>query len=428
MLNSFVAFTSQQKLFSEKHNILLAVSGGIDSVVMCELFHQSKIKFGIAHCNFQLRAKESDGDSAFVKKLGDKYKVDFFSKKFETNKFSERSGISIQMAARDLRYNWLEETRGKNGFDCIAVAHHKDDSIETFFINLLRGTGIAGLHGILPKQGNIVRPLLFATRQEIESFYKRNKLKHREDSSNQSDKYLRNKIRHRIIPELKKINPNIEEIISKDIERIKDVEQIYLETINAKKNEILKKENGRTLISVNKLKQLNSLKTYLFEFLREFNFSSPVIEDIIESFKKQSGKKFYSSTHQLVKDRENLIISERNENIKKLNLSFSVKDKNKNFKFPVNKNIACLDHDLLQLPLKKRIWKRGDSFHPLGMKGKKKLSDFLVDNKISITDKEKVQVLLSGNQIVWVIGMRIDDRFKVTEKTKKIHICELIEE
>lgn len=428
MLQKFIAYISKYNLFNSNDKILVAVSGGIDSVVMCELLYQAKVKFGIAHCNFQLRRKESDRDEVFVKKLAVHYKVDFFSQKFETAKFSAESGISIQMAARNLRFEWLQQTRKQNNYNCIAIAHHKDDSIETFFINLLRGTGIAGLHGILPKQNNIVRPLLFASRKEIESFYKKNKLTHREDSSNKSDKYLRNKIRHHIIPALKKINPNIEDIISKDIEKIKDTEHIYREAITEKKQKVIKKENGRALISIDELKRLNPVNTYLFEFLREYNFTSAVTKDIISSLKNQSGKNFYSSSHRLLKDRNYLIITNKKEDKPEIEVRFSVKKKTSEFKIPANKNIICLDYDLLKLPLTIRRWKPGDFFYPLGMKRKKKVSDFFIDNKIPLLDKERARVLVSGNDLVWIIGMRIDDRFKITDRTRKLYLCELIEE
>jgi tRNA(Ile)-lysidine synthase len=444
MLQSFTAFISQQDLFKKNDRILLAVSGGIDSVVMCELFHQARISFGIAHCNFQLRDKESDGDEAFVKNLAKKYKVDFNVKKFNTIEKAEKSSISIQMAARELRFKWLEEIRKKNGYNYIAIAHHKDDSVETFFINLLRGTGIAGLHGILPKQGFIIRPLLFADRNEIDLFYKKNKLKHREDSSNKSDKYLRNKIRQRIIPELKKINPNISDIISEDINRIRDVEQIYLEEIQKKKKEIVKIKNEGVILYISALKKLNPLKTYLFEFLRDYNFTGSVIEKIIKAFGSQSGKKFYSSTHQLIKDREKLIVIpfQKNESVLKaikikkeekeiihpVRLKFSLQTKNKNFKISGKQNSGYFDYTKLQFPLTIRKWERGDVFYPIGMKGKKKLSDFFIDNKLSLSEKENKWLLISGNEIVWVIGMRIDERFKITGNTSKVYVCELIEE
>ena len=227
MQKALLSFIQKEKLFNKTDKILLTVSGGIDSVVMCELFHKAGLKFGIAHCNFQLRAKESDADEFFVEELAEKYKVQFHSSAFDTSAFAKKNKQSIQVAARELRYQWFEEIRTQFDYKYIATAHHQDDSIETFFINLIRGTGISGLHGILPKQREIIRPLLFCTKNEIEIFSKKNKLKHREDRSNASDKYTRNKIRHKVIPVLKELNQNIENTIINDIERLKAVELIY---------------------------------------------------------------------------------------------------------------------------------------------------------------------------------------------------------
>lgn len=426
MLTAFKSYILKENLFSEKEKILLAVSGGIDSAVMCNLFYKAKLSFAIAHCNFQLRGEESNKDEAFVKSLAKKYDVPFYSTSFFTQQFSEQNKISIQMAARDLRYQWFEQIRKEGKFKFVAVAQHKDDSIETFFINLIRGTGISGLHGILPKQDKIIRPLLFATKNEIQIFSKANNIAYREDSSNLSDKYIRNKIRHHIIPVLKEINPNAEETITKDIERIRDVESIYLAFIENKRNELLKKEKKQVVISIESLTTLNPLKTYLYEFLKEYQFSPFVIDDIILSLNKQSGKEFHSPTHRLVKDRTQLIITKTGTKEKKINIKFTLKERTNSFKIPTISGIACLDYDLLKLPLKKRVWKEGDYFYPLGMKQKKKLSDFLIDNKVSLVDKENVDVLLSGTEIVWVVGMRIDNRFKISEKTKKVYVCELV--
>src|ERR1017187_10418267 len=232
MLHRLLDFIKKENLFLTKDKILVAVSGGIDSVVLCELFHQATIKFGIAHCNFKLRDKESDGDEIFVKALAKKYDVPFYSKSFDTALYSKENGISIQMAARDLRYSWFEEIRIKEKYQYIAVAHHQNDVVETVLMNLIKGTGIAGLHGILPKKDKIIRPLLFATREEIEAFAKENKLKFREDSSNQSDKYLRNKIRHQIIPVMKEINPSLESTFADNINRFKLAEALLNKRID----------------------------------------------------------------------------------------------------------------------------------------------------------------------------------------------------
>ncbi|MEO6883850.1 MAG: tRNA lysidine(34) synthetase TilS [Bacteroidia bacterium] len=441
MLQKFQQFISEKKLFDAHQKILLAVSGGVDSVVMCELFYRSKINFSIAHCNFNLRGKESEGDAQFVKKLAATYKVPFFVKLFDTKKYAHEKKISTQMAARDLRYSWFSEILQKEKLDGIAIAQHKSDEIETLFINLVRGTGIAGLHGILPKKEKIIRPLLFATRDEIEVFAKNEKIKFREDSSNNSDKYVRNKIRHKIIPILKEINPAAENSIVESIEKIRDTELIFQKYIAQKRNELLQYKKEITTISIEKLRKENPLKTIVYELLKEFHFNSETISGIIFSFDSSSGKTFFSSTHRLLKDRNTLIIepiasqkkalqknifsigkNQKTHSADKIKLVFS-KHENKNFEMDKSSRIACLDYDLLEFPLQLRKWEKGDFFYPLGMKSKKKLSDYFIDKKISIQEKEKIEVLLSGNgDIVWLVGQRIDERYKITATTKKNYI------
>ncbi|HVA98593.1 MAG TPA: tRNA lysidine(34) synthetase TilS, partial [Bacteroidia bacterium] len=412
MLQEFQQFISEKKLFEPSQKILLAISGGIDSVAMAELFYRSKINFSIAHCNFKLRGKESEADEKFVQKLAEKYKVSFFTKSFDTKKYALKNKISIQMAARELRYHWFSEIIIKEKFAAVSIAHHKSDEVETLLINLLRGTGIAGLHGILPKNGKIIRPLLFATRSEIEAFAKKNKIKFREDSSNKSDKYIRNKIRHTIIPILKEINPAAENSIAESIEKISETEIIFQKHIAQIKKKVRIEKEGIVSFRLTELKKENPLKIIVFELLKEFNFNSETVNEIIDSFSASSGKTFFSSTHRLLKDRETLIVEpiskEKNKTIKtfisisknkksyqseNINLSFSkIPNRKSNIQNP--SNIACLDYDLLQFPLQLRKWKSGDYFYPLGMKSKKKLSDYFIDKKISISQKEKSYVLL----------------------------------
>ena len=450
MLNLFNSYTSKEKLFSKTDKILLTVSGGIDSVVMCELFHKAGLKFGIAHCNFQLRGDESDGDENFVEELAEKYKVKFHSVSFDTSAFAKKNKLSIQVAARQLRYQWFEEIREQFDYKYLATAHHQNDSIETFFINLIRGTGIAGLHGILPKQNNIIRPLLFVTKEQIELFAKKNKLKHREDSSNASDKYVRNKIRHQLIPLLKELNPNIHQTIAEDIQRLSDTEKVYKKEIENKRSKIVKKNKNTIRISIKEIQKLKPRVAYLFEFLRPMGFNSATIAEIIISLDGISGKQFFSSTHRLIKDRDFLIIepnetlnikkisekkkeanyfikkSQKNLIAEKLKLNFKSIAKTINYKLKTTNESASIDFDKLQFPLEIRKWEKGDTFYPLGMKGKKKLSDFFIDKKISIPEKENTLLLISKGKIVWVIGLRMDDRFKITDKTKKIYFVERV--
>lgn len=443
MQQLFLSYINTEKLFISSDKILLTVSGGVDSIVMCELFHKSKLKFGIAHCNFQLRGKESDEDEKFVKQLAVKYNVPFYCKRFNTKEYVAQNNVSIQMAARELRYQWFEEIRNNEKYKYIATAHHTDDAIETFFINLIRGTGIAGLHGIVPKQGNIIRPLLFASKNKIEEYATTNKLKYREDSSNASDKYVRNKIRHHLIPLLKEINPAVENAINATIERLSEVEIIYKNEIEKQRTQLLKNENKTYSISIKELKMLNVMPTYLYEFLKPFNFNADTVKEISTALDGESGKQFLSPTHRLVKDRETLIIEEYvglgvkdlrikikiERNKKKLvveNLHFTFKIQNTKYIIPKSKTTACLDYDKLQFPLEIRKWQQGDTFYPLNMKGKKKLSDFFIDNKLPLNRKENVWLLTSAGKIVWVIGMRIDNRFKVTDQTTKIYFAELM--
>jgi len=465
MLNTFIDFIHKKHLLQKNDKVLLAVSGGIDSVVMCELFHQAALQFGIAHCNLKLRGKESDEDEGFVKQLAGKYvatattrKVEYYSEEFETQKYAKKEQISLQMAARHLRYEWLEKIRKNNGYLFIATAHHQNDSIETLLFNLIKGTGIAGLHGIQPKVGKLIRPLLFATKQEIEGFAKKNLLSFRQDSSNQSDKYVRNKIRNKVIPVLKEINPSLEDTFTDNIERFKDIELIYDQAIVAYKKQLYEyKVTDRRLpahrrlpddeifIPIRKLLKLSPVKTILYELLKDFHFNIEQVEQMISVFEKESGKIFLSSSHRLIKDRNFLIITpvksqqpgicfieEGQKSINVNGVRYKIKTvDNKKFKIPTSNKvatattrIACLDYEKLSFPLQLRKWRKGDYFYPLGMRKKKKLSNFFIDNKLSINEKEKCRVLLSGKKIVWILNQRIDERFKITGKTKKIYVIE----
>lgn len=444
MLSSIKDYIKKEKLISPGDKVLLTVSGGVDSIVMCALFKQAGISFGIAHCNFQLRGKESDMDELFTEDLAEQLAVPFHSISFETAVFAKKNKLSIQAAARKLRYDWFEELREHFGYTSIATAHHSDDSAETFFINLIRGTGISGLHGIRPKQGNVIRPLLFADKQKILAFAKKNKLHFREDSSNASEKYVRNKIRLKLIPLLKEMNPDVSNTLLETIEKLSMTESVYLKEIGKQKKKLVKNDKGRITISIPKLKTLDPLPAYLFEFLRSFGFNFQVVLDIIRSLESHSGKQFYSETHRLIRERNELVVeskksearSEKLEarskklevnigqeeiNFQDLKLTFTKTLLTSDFKLPTLKNIAALDYHKLKFPLEIRRWKNGDSFQPLGMKGKKKLSDFFIDGKFSKTKKENTWLLLSEGNIIWVIGERMDDRFKISPKTKKIY-------
>ncbi|MES2138259.1 MAG: tRNA lysidine(34) synthetase TilS [Bacteroidota bacterium] len=462
MITALLNHIKKEKLFSTTEKVLLTVSGGIDSVLMCELFHKVGLNFGIAHCNFQLRNEESDEDETFVNTLAQKYNVPFHFIKFNTAAYAKKNKVSIQIAARDLRYQWFEEIRKEYDYNYVATAHHQDDSIETFFINLLRGTGISGLHGILPKHGNIIRPMLFSTKKEIESYVKKNKLKYREDSSNASDKYVRNKIRHHVTPVLKELNPGFENTFNKTINHLREVELIYKKDIETKRSKIVKQEKNNIFIPIKQLKKLQPITTYLYEFLKPYNYNASTVEEIISTLDGESGKQFFSNTHRLIKDREFLIIEPREESqelrskkqeprskkqdpgvgtkdfeikilknqkeidLENLKLSFRSEVNSPDTEIQKSTSIAYLDLEKLEFPLEIRKWQKGDVFHPFGMKGKKKLSDFFIDKKLSLNQKENAWLLTSKGKIAWVIGQRIDNRFKITDKTRKIYIVKLL--
>jgi tRNA(Ile)-lysidine synthase len=439
MLKEFKAFVGSEKLFGPGDRILLAVSGGIDSVVMSELFHRAGYLFGIAHCNFGLRGMESDADETFVEKLAGKYKVPFYSKRFLTAMDAKEKRISIQMAARELRYQWFEELRLKNKYAFVATAHHLDDQVETFFINLLRSTGIAGLHGILPRQGNLIRPLLFSYRNNIEAFARKYKLAFREDSSNLETKYKRNKIRHEIIPVFRELNPIFPQLLTETILRMRETEIIFRNSIEEARKKIIRKDKNGTYIRIEDLKKLIPVDIYAFELLSPFGFHEAVIRDILHSQDDSSGKIFYSTTHRLIRNRKELILDllpgkkesssknaeisipeNKNEIRKPIHLSFTKTTTGKEFGIDPLKEVANLNFRKIVFPLILRRWKKGDSFYPFGMNKKKKLSDYFIDNKLSIPEKENTWLLCSGPHILWIVGHRIDHRFRVTSQTKEV--------
>jgi len=439
MLKAFKTYIKKENLFLPGERILLAVSGGMDSVAMAELFCRAKYPFGIAHCNFQLRGEESDADEAFVKGLANKLKVPCYIRQFFTSDYADAHRLSTQMAARELRYDWFNELLTKEGYSYLATAHHLDDQVETFFINMLRSTGIAGFHGILPKQGKIIRPMLFSSREEIEEFIRKNKLAWREDKSNQEIKYLRNKIRHELIPVLAEINPGFSSILTENIYRIREAEKIFRDTVNNARNSIVRQKKERTLLSINEIKKLTPFTTYLYEFLCPFGFNYSVAKDVSEAIDEEAGKQFFSPTHRLIKDRNDLIITplesgkkaaaeetgfqlaENTSRMKNpLNLTIKTMIKNHDFKVDVSPRVANFDLQKINFPLTLRKWKHGDAFHPFGRDHRKKLSDFFTDSKFSIDEKENTWILCSGEKIVWIVGHRIDNRFRITPKTKQV--------
>ncbi len=435
MVKQFIQYVKDHELIHPKDRTLIAVSGGIDSVVLCDLFHKAGFVFGIAHCNFKLRGNESDNDAKFVEEFTKKHELPFHSISFETQKYAKDQCLSTQMAARNLRYEWFEKIRNEYKYAAVATAHHKDDKVETLFINLFRGTGLPGLHGILPRQQNLIRPLLFADKKQIVDYKNEYQLIFREDSSNASDNYLRNKIRHHLAPALEKIDPEYLNTFEANMTRFQDAEAIYQQKVENIRTEILTESNKEVRISINKLRKLNPIATYLYELLKPFNFSFQTSEDIIGSLNRESGKLFYSTTHKLLKDRDYLIVRPQvkeqtsdqyliQKDSTEVNSPIRLEIKNikvdQDFKIIDNPNVASLDYSKILSPLKLRKWKRGDYFIPFGTNNRKKLSDFFIDRKLSLFEKEDCWLLCSGEEILWVVGCQISNRYKVSAETSEI--------
>jgi tRNA(Ile)-lysidine synthase len=441
MLNEFLTFINKHHLVQPTQKVLLAVSGGMDSVVMCDLFSKAKFDFVIAHCNFGLRGEESNEDEVFVKKLSIKYKVPFVTTTFQTADFAENEKISTQMAARILRYEWFEKTRKEQNCEFIATAHHQNDVLETVLLNLTKGTGIAGLHGIKAKNGRIIRPLLFAEKEMIFDYVVENQIIWREDSSNESNKYQRNLIRNEVVPLLKQINPNLEHTIQQTVERIAAVEDIFEQEIEMLRKQITWSDSQAVFVNYKAIQTLSQPVIKLSELLKPYHFTYQQCQDIFEAFDKEAGKTFLSPTHTLVKDRTELVITAKNlesfvsQVIEAGSRQLAVGnrrliigevfEKTEDFIVPTAKKVACLDANKVRFPLQLRKWKEGDWFCPLGMNKKKLISDFLIDQKVPLNLKKEVYLLTSNGSIVWVIGMRIDDRFKVTDKTERIILLEI---
>lgn len=439
MVNRFIQYVKEHNLFENNQTILLAVSGGIDSMILCDLFLKSNFKFAIAHCNFHLRGEESNRDERFVREYAQKNNIKIHVKDFDTYSYMKEKGKSMQVSAREMRYSWFNELLKEEGYSYIATGHHIDDSIETFFMNILRGTGIAGLHGILQKVNLVIHPLLFTGRAEIVNYQKENKLEFVEDSSNATTKYTRNKIRHELIPLVKEIAPNFDKIISKEIERFRETEVVFRSVINDAKTELLEIENQTIKISIEKLKSYVPQKIFMYEILSDFGFNEATINSIKDALLETSGKQFYSETHRLVKDRDYLlIVKNKPQNLNQylieesqtsvyspIILHMEILKDLQYVKIPKNKEVAMLDYDKLTFPLILRKWKKGDSFFPYGLQGEKKISEFYKNLKYSILDKENQWLLCSENDIIWVVGQRIDDRYKITKSTKTIYKIEL---
>jgi len=429
MLTNFENHLNKNFSFLKEKKLLLATSGGIDSMVLLYLFHQLNYNVAVAHCNFQLRSDESDADEYFVDQECKKLKIKLFTIKFDTLLFAKNHKLSIQLAARKLRYDWFYEILEKEKYDYILTAHHLDDSLETFLINLSRGTGLEGLTGIPYQNNKIVRPLLAFSKNDIEILAQEINIQWREDSSNTSDKYLRNKLRHDVIPILKSLNTNLLTSFEKTLENLKQSQSLVVDASKFMYEKIVIKEGNLLKIKINDLLKLPNRNTYLYQWLKDYGFTS--WNDIYDLIQAQSGKQVFSDDFALLKDRDYLILSLKEE--KHLNEIYVI-DKNSNqinvplkFKFCNVKNLSIsdsnsifVDNDQLQFPLTMRKWQEADYFFPFGMKEKKKVSKYFKDEKLSLIEKSNKWLLCSDNQIVWIIGMRQDNRFKVTTDTTNI--------
>ncbi|RYY45535.1 MAG: tRNA lysidine(34) synthetase TilS [Chitinophagaceae bacterium] len=435
LTESFKKFITANHLFTIKDHLLLAVSGGVDSVALCELCHQCGFEFSIAHCNFQLRGEESDGDESFVRELAQRYAVPFFVERFDTATYAAQEKKSIQVAARELRYAWFQQLlqQAPVNLHFILTAHHADDNIETILMNFFKGSGINGLKGILPRQQDIMRPLLFASKQDIEQYATQRGLSYREDSSNNSDKYTRNYFRNQLIPGLQKVFPQVKENLLNNVARFQEINCIYNNAMEQIKSKLLFPVKDELHIPVLKLQKTEGTATILYEIIKDYGFTAHQGKEVMKLLNSESGKYVQSASHRILRNRKWMIISKLDQSMQTIHLlekgqdmlpfeagKLVVKQPEKIPAIHTDQLVAQLDSSKIEFPLLIRKWKTGDYFYPLGMKKKKKLSRFFIDQKLSLQQKQQVWVVESNKKIVWIIGHRIDDRCKITDSTTGI--------
>ncbi len=434
MIRKFKEYIAQNFPYLSGKKLLIACSGGVDSIVLAHLIKSLNFEMALAHCNFSLRGKESDGDEMFVIGLAKNMEIPIFAETFNTKTFAKKNRISTQMAARMLRYDWFEGILKNFKYDYLLTAHHLDDDLETFFINLSRGTGINGLTGIPTKNGNIIRPLLSFSRDEIEAYAEKNKLKWREDSSNQKPDYLRNKLRLEVLPLFKETNDSVLKNFKKTQRNLQSSKNLIEDYMALIYNLAVSEDVDFYRIDIQKLKELPNTDALLYELLHGFGFTE--WDDVSSLLNAQTGKQLFSKTHKLLKNRNELLLSvidsdAQNDEffISEEGIDFPIKLKIESVESigETKKNLVYVASEKMKFPLKIRKWREGDTFQPFGLKGNKKLSKFFKDEKISLIEKDKIWLLLSDEKIVWVIGHRMDDYFRVNENTKKIlKITELV--
>lgn len=436
LLNRFQTYVAERDMFSPQDRVLAAVSGGVDSMVMLSLLAESGYRLGIAHCNFQLRGPEAEEDELLVEEMAGRYGLPFYNRRFDTVAEMEATGESVQMAARRLRYTWFDELCREHGYTHIAIAHQADDSAETFFINLLRGTGLRGLTGINVVNGKVVRPLLFATRKDIIEYALNHKIPYREDSSNASTKYIRNKIRLGIIPRIREISPQFVPMMTANVERLTEAQSFIDRGMAVIRRESVKKEGDADVIDLSLIDPELPLKFVIFELLRSYGFHGEVIDKLYLALERgTTGKRFYAKDRVVYLDRGRLMVVPIPED-DECAIEVAAESRRKYVgggvilfehltiddieKLQQPDNVALIDEDKLCYPLVLRRWKEGDSFQPFGMDGHKKVSDYLIDAKVSLPDKGRQFVLVSGGQIVWLVGRRVDERFRVDASTENV--------
>lgn len=433
-VNRFQQAMDQECQVPADDSILVAVSGGADSVALLHLLVQQGYSCLAAHCNFSLRGEESNGDEAFVRDFCRSLKVPCRFIRFDTRAFADQNKMSIEMAARQLRYDWFSELLVSESLDWIATGHHGNDAIETFFLNLTRGTGIKGLTGIAWQRDRLIRPLLFARSEEIVAYCSLFNLEFRTDSTNRDTTILRNKIRHQLVPLLTGINPAFFDTMQRNMGLLHEAGEVFEEAVAQFVSQYVVVENGSVIIPVSKIHEHPQRRSFLFAILRSYGFNSAVVDEVVKGLTGIAGRQYFSDTHRLVRDRYNLLVVEREELAdevyyieaddwlvnKPLGLKLKVFKKEEAFRFSTNPKVAHFDADQIDFPLTIRRWRQGDQFQPLGMEQFQKLSDFFINQKLSILDKEQTWLLLSNDDIIWIIGRRMDNRYKITGRTRNI--------
>jgi tRNA(Ile)-lysidine synthase len=437
LYNRFEKYIEQHALVKASDRVLVAVSGGVDSMVLMSLFARGGYDMGVAHCNFQLRGEEADEDEVLVAEAAAAHGVPFYNRRFDTLGEMERTGDSVQVAARRLRYTWFEELCREQGYTVVAIAHHSGDSIETFFINLFRGTGLKGLTGINIVNGRVVRPLLFATRREILDYAAEHKIPFREDSSNRSTKYLRNKIRLGLIPRLQEISPSFNAMMGQNVQRLWSAQLFINHAIALIRAQVEERRDGLTYIHPDRIDAGYPRGFVIYELLNDgYGFKGDVVDALVEALAAGgSGKRFYARDYVAYIDRGTIIVTpvgdddtcavEVSRDARKAYAGnsvymFDMLDVDSVATLEVPDNVALLDADRLEFPLTLRRWRDGDSFVPLGMTGRKKVSDLLVDMKVPLAEKRRQFVVESGGEIAWVAGRRTSDRFRVGRDTENV--------